>query len=572
MPGYVFRQPSDRLQAIEDHLTARINSATVLSSPMTTTGLRQAISAVLGPSADGRAIDALVDLVRVDHVSAGTLLFRAGDPAKAMGIVVSGRLRVGFLDARPATVTAEVGPGSVVGEMGLLGDGFRTADVWAARDSEVAWLDESTLQVACASAPTLGLSIARFISARSTRHRRTLPPAQVAVVGFGSASRNGSAVDATRQALVDALVSMTDPNSILAVTDSASSVAASRKADRLVVVCAADDDPDILRELIVSLTDDPVGQRYELMLVQPPWSGDPIRTDRWLATDLFSAHHHVRRGSAVDLARASRRILGRGIGLVFGGGGARGLAHLGVAQVLHERGVPVDFIGGTSMGAIMGAILSRLGPGEETDKLITSALREARIERDFAVPKISILRGRALKSALESMFANRYAEDLWTDWFCTSTNVSHQRLDIHDRGPLIPRLLATSAVPGLFPPIVDEHGVFHLDGGLLDNLPARPMRERGAARIIAVDVGARSIDANSSATPRITESLHFSIGLSSAQQRIATNAYVDLLISPEVQQFGLTSFADAPEIIAAGRRSAETAVDAGLDAFVGFGI
>jgi NTE family protein len=538
------------------HLTRPANAATVLSGAMTTNALRQAISTVLGSSTDSAniaAIDALVDLVRVDQLPAGTVLFRAGDPATAMGIVVSGRLRVGAIHDRPATVTAEVGAGSVVGELGLLGDGFRTADVWAARDSEVAWLDEQTLVRACEVAPTLGLSIARFVAARSSRQRRSLPPAQVAVLGLGSAERVGSAVDAVRQSLVDSLVSMTTPGAIFTMDG----IDVSRQADRVVVVCAADDDVTILRALIDSMLKDAVGQRYELVLVQPPWAGDPIGTDRWLSGGLFTAHHHVRRGSTVDLSRACRRILGRGTGLVLGGGGARGLAHLGVARVLQERGIAVDFIGGTSMGAIMGAVLARLGPGPDTDELITSTLHDARIERDFAVPKISLLRGRALKIALESMFANRNAEDLWTDWFCTSTNVSHQRLDIHDRGPLVPRLLATSAVPGLFPPIVDDHGVFHLDGGLLDNLPARTMRERGAARVIAVDVSARSIDANSTATPRITESLHFSIGLSSAQQRSATDAYVDVMIRPDVQRFGLTSFSDAAAIIDAGQRAAE---------------
>jgi predicted acylesterase/phospholipase RssA len=526
---------------------------------MNTSALRNAISAVLGESLDPATaeatIGALAEIVRVESVPGGSVLFRAGDAATAMGIIVSGRLRVGSVDDRPPTIRAELGAGSVVGELGLLGDGARTADVWAARDSDVAWLDERVLNQACRLAPTLGLSIARFVADRSTRQRFSSPPSDITVLGLGTAGQHGSVVDESRRALIDTLTAWIGPEAVIEV--SIDSLANVRDTDRLVVVCGADDNPEILRQLTNHHRVDLELARAELVLIQPPWTGDPAGTHRWLADGVFSAHHHVRRGSQKDTGRASRRILGRGTGLVLGGGGARGLAHLGVVRVLDELDVPIDFIGGTSMGAIMGAVLCRLGPGRDTDAFITSVLRSARIERDFAVPKISILRGRALYSALEPVFGDRDIEDLWIDWFCTSTNVRHHRLDIHDRGPILPRLMATSAVPGLFPPVVDQHGAFHLDGGLLDNLPAKTMRERGARHIIAVDVSARSIDPMASSIPKITESLHFSMGLSSAQQRNSTNAYVDVLVCPEVQRFGLTAFSEAVSIIEAGSQAAQ---------------
>jgi predicted acylesterase/phospholipase RssA/CRP-like cAMP-binding protein len=525
---------------------------------MNTSALRNAISAVLGdsldPSTAESTIGALADIVRVESVPGGSVLFRAGDAATAMGIIVSGRLRVGSVDDRPPTIRAELGAGSVVGELGLLGDGVRTADVWAARDSEVAWLDEQVLNDACRLAPTLGLSIARFVADRSNRQRLSLPASEIAVLGLGTAAKTGSVVDESRRQLVDRLTASLGPEAVTHV--SIDSLAELRNTDRLVVVCGADDNPEILRQLTNNHRVDLELARAELVLIQPPWAGDPAGTHRWLASGVFSAHHHVRRGSRKDTDRASRRILGRGTGLVLGGGGARGLAHLGVVRVLEELDIPIDFIGGTSMGAIMGAVLCRLGPGPDTDQFITSVLRSARIERDFAVPKISILRGRALHSALEPVFGNRDIEDLWIDWFCTSTNVRHYRLDIHDHGPILPRLMATSAVPGLFPPVVDEYGAFHLDGGLLDNLPAKTMRERGARHIVAVDVSARTIDPTSTIIPKITESLHFSMGLSSAQQRHSTDAYVDVLVCPEVQQFGLTAFSEAVSIIEAGSQAA----------------
>ena len=98
--------------------------------------------------------------------------------------------------------------------------------------------------------------------------------------------------------------------------------------------------------------------RIELVLLHPDTASRPSRTLAWLTARTVTAHHHVRLGNDADMRRLARRVSGRAVGLVLGGGGARGFAHIGTLRALAEAGISVDVVGGTSIGALIAAAVA----------------------------------------------------------------------------------------------------------------------------------------------------------------------------------------------------------------------
>jgi predicted acylesterase/phospholipase RssA len=183
----------------------------------------------------------------------------------------------------------------------------------------------------------------------------------------------------------------------------------------------------------------------------------------------------------------ARRLVGRPTGLVLSGGGARGIAHVGVLAAIAEAGIPIDYVCGTSMGAIFGAGLA-LGfdiprMREELRELFDSPFALY----DFTLPSSSLLAGKKLDRVLQHQLGDGDIEDLWLPFFCVSTDLAHARLVVHERGCLWKSIRASSSIPGIFPPLPLD-GQTLVDGGLVDNLPLDLLLERCTGPIIAVDV------------------------------------------------------------------------------------
>ena len=224
----------------------------------------------------------------------------------------------------------------------------------------------------------------------------------------------------------------------------------------------------------------------------------PRGTLRWLeqlklARHLFAKggrarHFHIRRHRQSDFERLARYLSGREVGLVLSGGGARGFAHVGCIRAMHELGIPIDMIGGVSMGSLVSAAYA-YDPErfDETINTVESQLKGALF--DITVPVVSIARGRRFDTRLRGWFgAETRIEDLWMPYFCVSSNLTEANIVVHEAGKLWWAVRASGTLPGLTSPVVHEASLL-FDGCLLDNLPMDVMRERmGSATVIAVDV------------------------------------------------------------------------------------
>jgi NTE family protein len=187
------------------------------------------------------------------------------------------------------------------------------------------------------------------------------------------------------------------------------------------------------------------------------------------------------------VARLARILTGRGVGLVLSGGGARGFAHLGVIKALREIGLPIDLVGGNSMGAIIGA-----GVANDWDEAtMRTAFRRAFVDTnplsDYTLPLVSLIGGRKVSRLLREAFGEVAIEDLWLPFFCISTNLTRGEAVVHREGLLWRWLRASVAIPGVLAPVFDG-GEVHVDGGVINNLPVDVMRQVGRGLVIGVDV------------------------------------------------------------------------------------
>jgi predicted acylesterase/phospholipase RssA len=159
-----------------------------------------------------------------------------------------------------------------------------------------------------------------------------------------------------------------------------------------------------------------------------------------------------------------------------------------VLRALEEAGVPIDVVGGTSVGAIIGAFCALgLNDSERVERAVAGFTRSGSLVRP-TLPLVAVSSGRRVDRLLAEHLGPGLIEDLPRRFFCVSANLTRAEEVIHDRGPLWPAVRASLSMPGIFPPVYSD-GDLLIDGGALDNVPVEIMRSRvGSGYIIAVDL------------------------------------------------------------------------------------
>jgi len=443
----------------------------------------------------------------------GRPLFKAGETADAMYLLLSGSLGL-FDEDDPARLVHLVSAGDSVGEIGLIGGEARQLTVRALRDCELLRLDRSAFEALVGRHPQAMLGVARVAVGRLQRRlRKEESPGVARTFALLPAD-----AEVPARALAMQLAMALEPYGSCAVIDGEQGAGrgsdwfAAREAQvRFVIYLDTQGDPlwrqRCLRQADVLLLPaqaarparlwpeaailDPsrVGHRPRHLILLHAGREPSLGTaQRWRAP--FSGelqHHHV--GGQADIARLARLVSGHARGLVLAGGGARGLAHLGALRALKEAGHHFDCVGGTSIGAIIGAGVAAGWGLEEMTEVYRRAFVQGRPLSDWTLPVVALTRGRRAASMLRRAFGALEIEDLKLPFFCVATCLSGDGMVVRRGGPLWMWLRASSAIPGVLPPVL-HRGRVYVDGALVDNLPTDVMAADGIAHVTAVDIRA----------------------------------------------------------------------------------
>ncbi|XP_056360935.1 patatin-like phospholipase domain-containing protein 7 isoform X1 [Oenanthe melanoleuca] len=294
-----------------------------------------------------------------------------------------------------------------------------------------------------------------------------------------------------------------------------------RQADCILIVGLGDQEPTV-GELERMLENTAVRAQKQLILLHKEDGPLPSRTVEWLNMRSWcSAHLHIHCPRRVfskrslpklvemyervfqkapdrhsDFSRLARVLTGNAIALVLGGGGARGCSQVGVLRALMEAGIPVDMIGGTSIGAFMSALYAE---ERSYNQMRIKARQWAMVMNsvfrtilDLTYPITSMFSGAAFNNSINNIFKDKQIEDLWIPYFTITTDITASAMRVHRDGSLWRYVRASMSLSGYMPPLCDpKDGHLLMDGGYINNLPADVARSMGAKVVIAIDVGSR---------------------------------------------------------------------------------
>jgi predicted acylesterase/phospholipase RssA len=567
----------------------------------------------------------LVEQLEPVHVAAGDVVMAQDDAGEGLFLLLSGRLRVSAAASGAERVLHDLTRGAIVGEIALLSDRPRSATVRAVRDSDLLLLRVSAFNDLVERTPGLLSQVARLLVDRLLAvDRPQLPPTGSRTIAVAPAGRDAGPAAELAAELTDRLAGAgsafrLDQDVVRQHLGAGAAQrgpgdpgrneltgwlhAVERGHDH--VVYQTDGEDTAWSRLCLSQSDvvlltghtrgDPrLGAvesralaiptlRCELVLVHP---SEPSETARWLESRQVTDFHHLRGGHPEDIARLARMVTGTACGVVLGGGGPRGFAHLGALRALEEAGVPIDVVGGTSIGAVMGALCAQgLSDEQRVERAIAAFTRSGRLI-SFTLPLVALSSGRRVDRLLAEYLGPANIEDLPRRFFCVSANLTRAEEVVHERGRLWHAVRASLSLPGIFPPVYAD-GDLLIDGAALDNVPVEVMRARiGSGPVVAVDltpevepVTAAPFDpglsgwrvlgrrlnplAPSRPMPSVIDILSRSTGLSGVRHRRAALAdnRVDLMLRPPLPAVGALDFRAGAALIEAGYRHAVEALE-----------
>ncbi len=531
-------------------------------------------------------------------LTGGETLFGEGDVADTLYLLRSGRLGVFRRDPdddRPPQFVGVIRPGEPVGEMAMLAGTAHTADVVALRDCEILALPREAFFDAARTQPDLMVELSRLMMQRARDQRSG--GGEPSVFGFISARARPIRAFVERIAASIEAAGFTcqviDQSALSSATEWFSRV---EDTHDFVLYVAEQDEPawgalcarQVDRVFVVGngLTAPPnrpmphVGvldrRRTDLILLRDPRMIRPANTAVWLDAIHPGRWFQAVDGDQTDADRMGRVITGTAVGVVMSGGGARAYSHIGVLRALNEAGVPIDFVGGASMGAIIAAGPALGWTQEQLEQRIQKAFVKSDPLSDITFPMLAMVRARKVDRLLEEAYGDVDMADLIRPFFAVSTNLTSGKIEVHRRGLMRRAMRATIAIPGLLPPVVIDGQVL-VDGAVLKNLPAEVMRQMHGGPVIGSDMSqTRGVDADLVehppsiwrliATgawrrgPPIVSILMRSATLTTDADLVSSRASTDLLIQPTPDGVDIRDWKGFDAGVAAGYRAAREAL------------
>lgn len=535
----------------------------------------------------------ILDRLEVVRIESGEWLMRKGDPGDALYLVGTGRLEV----VREATSGEDgddhevellrvLGPGATVGELALVTGDPRSASVRASRDSGLLRLSFDDFRELLTTVPSFTSALVSALGRQlqvSGGLPEDIPDHQTfAVVPLLEGQDTSRIAEGVRHgfthiagiAILDrTTIGTDDPTAWGRRLDETE-----RESERVVLV--SDQSEGDWRKFCVRQADrlvcvappsmPPAGRTMprlkgcDLVLVGVDHPAEIARA--WIELLEPRARHRVRNGPEwdTDLARAARRLVGNSLGLVLGGGGARGFAHLGVIEVFEENGIAIDRVGGTSMGG-MAASVYAAGLDPPSRRRALKRVFSGRVRHRYQVPpRSAVARTEGAEEVLDRIFGDRVIETLPVDLFTIAADMVMAEMVVQRSGLVAEAALHTARIPAFLPPGRSD-GRLLVDGGLIRNLPVDVMADMDEGPVVAVEVGGRFEpdleEDGMPALPAVGETLMRSVMLGSAAAGGGVTGRADLVIEPDVAGLKMLAFGEFDRAIEIGRAAGEAALD-----------
>ncbi|MCA0455589.1 MAG: patatin-like phospholipase family protein [Chloroflexi bacterium] len=565
----------------------------------------------------------------------GETLFYQGDEGDSLYVVMEGLVRVSAHAGGEERLLLELGRGEIMGEIALLTGDKRSATVYAVRDTQLCKLSKAGFEFLIKKYPIVMMQISVQMAHRMNRQdpRQTpfIRPVMLTVLPltggtqafvsrlvdtltqFGSTAHfnrerislmyHNSHANSRLNEHIDDYEFVAWLNSqaaqyqyVVYETDTEMSSWTQRcieQTDRILLVAQADEQPSMSSiEHALRQQDTKLVAPAELVLLHADQKRRPSGTDGWLKSRNVVRHHHVPLDTNAGIERLVRFLRGKAVGLVFGGGGVRGSAHVGAIQALNEAGIRADFVGGTSVGSVAATQYALEWSVEKMLRDSEDYLASTHVLLDYTFPFVALAAAQRVNHGLTKLYEDIRLEDLWINCFCVSTNLSNRQIRIHKDGLIRRAVRASISLPGIYPPVLDDNGDFLVDGGLINNVPVDIMKLAvDGGTVIAVDVGQEqgwgtdyefgdSVSGwrvllnrinpfvKTKAYPSIFSTILRSATIGNDAAVEGKAAYIDLYLKPPVDHFGLFSANAYQSIYELGYNHAVTKIKEWNDAKV----
>lgn len=561
---------------------------------------------------DESLLDEVVEVGEYLQSQAGEVIIKEGENEQSAFVLLSGRLRVLKQDANGNQRRInEIRTGEFFGEMAALSGLPRSTSIICLRDSSLLKISGADFSMLLDKYP----SIYRFIS-KSLIHRLSTSNSKASwapkqkticiqahhpgidLAGFNqelsSALKSYASVDIINQEAIQAFLGRSlDKDLSSEEKDRLSKWLNEKEQSFDLVILSSEEDEGLWNsyctrqaDLILVLGEHEGGRDLSktesrifadhsshaqdvILLLWTPGLTKISGTKKWLESRRLSSHFHLTEAS--DFAKLARYLTNNSIKLILGGGGARGFAHLGVIKAIKELNIPIDYVGGTSIGSIMGAGLAVDWTMDEMLQNAYDAFVKSKPLKDYHLPLVSLIRGRKLKRALHKYFGGIDIEDLRTPFLAIAADLSKAQTVVLDHGPLDFAIRASIALPTILPPAVRGNSLL-VDGGVVDNLPFDPLASKANGYSIGVDLsslkerelGYQEIPSNKKLlrdkfrtkkrfkVPNMIQIIMGTLTLASGEKRLANQEKFDLYLSPEIGSYGFMAWKDHQAMIDEG--------------------
>ena len=542
------------------------------------------------------------ELLTYVSLKRGQTLFQQNDVADGIYIVLSGKLEV--IAAQGDGTVQRVGfvnRAETVGEMALLSEDLRSATVVAFRNTTLAKMSNETFIELCYSNAEFALRVSRFIVSRLKQSIHT----RRAKIKISNISFHDSGHSPITSEVIDQILDRFRPlpNVVILnkeLSDQIMDLGTNTKIpgpDELLKLDHYINELELQEKMlcfdlrymgnyliqhIIDFSDLAI-EFYDFSMMKSKITGSntfiqsiediqskinyvfchenksgifPHETHKVLATLKEGPHTHIKNKDEKGITRIVRYITGNSVGLVLGGGGAKGIAHLGILKALEENNIPIDYIAGTSMGAIYAALYAMHLDFKTVYSLSADTfLINPTAPSDLNIfPRYSIYKDKKINTKLHELYGELHVEDLWLPFYCISSNLTKPEMVIHESGNLSSVIRTSMAVPGLFKPIMINNNV-HVDGGVFNNIPIDVMMQKHIGHIIASRVD-KEEPGQVDKLPNFLNTLIKSTIANSDHYSNKLIPFVDLYFQPEVAKFGLLNWKAHDQIFSEGYKHA----------------